>query len=44
MTIFDSSYPALLKNISAPPAVLYIQGADLATFTKCLAIIGSRDA
>lgn len=44
ITILDSSYPALLKNINAPPAVLYIQGADLATFTKCLAIIGSRDA
>ena len=24
--------------------MLYIQGADLATFTKCLAVIGSRDA
>jgi DNA processing protein len=44
ITILDSSYPALLKNINAPPAVLYIQGADLATFTKCLAVIGSRDA
>ena len=44
ITILDPSYPALLKHINAPPAVLYIQGADLATFTKCIAIIGSRDA
>lgn len=44
VTILDPSYPEQLKHINAPPPVLYVQGASLETFTKCLAIIGSRDA
>lgn len=44
ITLVDPSYPTSLKNIHAPSPVLYVQGADLSTFTKCLAVIGSRDA
>lgn len=44
ITILDSEYPQLLAQINAPPPILYIQGADLTTYTKCLAIIGARAA
>lgn len=40
--IFDESYPALLKEISHPPLVLYIKG-DPAILNKLLfAIVGTR--
>lgn len=37
-------YPALLKQIYAPPIVLYYQGAPLNDEEHCLAVIGSRKA
>lgn len=43
-TIQDPRYPTLLKNISAPPSVLYWQGADIAEDQKRMAVIGSRQA
>lgn len=43
-TAFDESYPPLLKEIEHPPVVLYYRGADLHTFKKNIAIIGSRKA
>jgi len=44
VTIIDPSYPDILSHINAPPPVLYVQGADLATFGKCIAMIGARTA
>ncbi len=43
VTILDPNYPELLKNIYAPPPVLYYQGADLSNQPNC-AIVGSRAA
>lgn len=45
LTFEDENYPALLKQISNPPAVLYYKGnlADC-NFDKTLAIVGSRRA
>ena len=43
ITVLDEQYPSLLKEINLPPAVLYVQGADL-TESKALAVIGSRQA
>lgn len=42
-TIFDDTYPELLKNIHLPPAVIYWRGA-LTNSDQTLAIVGSRDA
>lgn len=44
ISIIDPEYPQLLSHIHAPPPILYVQGASLVIFNKCLAIIGSRDA
>lgn len=44
VTTEDEAYPPLLKEIDSPPAVLYYRGADLHTFKKNIAIIGSRKA
>lgn len=44
VTVAEQGYPALLKEIEYPPIVLYYRGADLHTFTKNIAIIGSRKA
>lgn len=44
VTIADNEYPPLLKNIEYPPLVLYYRGAALHTFTKNIAVIGSRKA
>ncbi|MBA2709043.1 MAG: DNA-protecting protein DprA [Tatlockia sp.] len=42
LTWFHPQYPALLKEIHAPPAVLYAKG-ELASFSqKAIAIVGSR--
>ena len=43
ITIADKNYPAELKNIDNPPAILFYKG-DLLNkdFSKCLAIVGSR--
>ena len=38
----DAAYPSLLKEIDSPPAVLYYRGADLHTFDKNIAVVGSR--
>lgn len=43
LTILDQSYPALLAQIYAPPAVLYWRGAEIKA-ENCLAIVGSRKA
>jgi len=45
LTFEDENYPALLKQIANPPAVLYYKGnlADC-NFDKTLAIVGSRRA
>lgn len=40
----DEDYPAILKEISAPPPLLYYQGNINALKIKNLAIIGSREA
>ena len=42
-TVEDETYPALLREIYLPPAVLYFQGL-LAQTGKCLAIVGARKA
>lgn len=43
--IVDPSYPALLRLISDPPPILYVQGreASLAS-TKAVAVVGTREA
>jgi len=43
-TCFDAEYPAYLKNIHAPPIILYRQGKPLGAQTQCLAVVGSRAA
>ncbi len=43
-TIIDPEYPQQLSHIHMPPPILYVQGASLSTFNKCLAVIGSREA
>jgi len=46
LTILDSdshfSFPEILKNIHLPPFVLYSKGANLSSYTKTVAIVGSR--
>ncbi|HEC72936.1 MAG TPA: DNA-protecting protein DprA [Methylophaga aminisulfidivorans] len=43
ITIHDQRYPSLLKEISDPPCLLYVQG-DVALLSKWqLAIVGSRN-
>lgn len=46
LTILDTepnfSFPELLKNIHLPPLVLYVKGEILNSFTKTVAIVGSR--
>lgn len=42
VTRYHKDYPALLKEIHSPPTILYWQGAQPATHTNCIAIIGSR--
>lgn len=42
-TVFDPAYPASLRTIHTPPAILYWRGIDLANL-PCVAIIGSRRA
>lgn len=43
-TCFDDTYPALLKNIYAPPILLYRKGAPLTDCSNSLAVVGSRAA
>ena len=46
LTILDTdpnfNFPQLLKNIHLPPLVLYVKGDILSSFTKTIAIVGSR--
>lgn len=45
LTLEDENYPYMLKNISDPPAVLYVKGdLKLCNLNKTLAIVGSRRA
>lgn len=44
LTIYDDSYPALLKHINQPPSVVYFKGAAPITHAKNVAIVGSRAA
>jgi DNA processing protein len=44
VTLLDAHYPALLRHIYAPPAVLYFQGAALHTFEHNIAFVGARKA
>lgn len=43
MTVLDSDYPFLLKNIHLPPPILYWKGV-LPAGDNHLAVVGSRDA
>lgn len=42
LTLLDSEYPQNLKEIHAPPVVLYCKGASFENFDKNIAIVGSR--
>ena len=45
LTLDDENYPYMLKNISDPPAVLYVKGdLNLCNLEKTLAVVGSRKA
>lgn len=44
VTLFELSYPEILKQITTPPIVLYCKGAPLAAITKRFSIVGSRKA
>lgn len=42
MTVYHNEYPELLKNIYAPPAIIYWQGVIPHVCDKNIAVIGSR--
>lgn len=44
ITVIDEHYPAYLKEIHCPPAVLYFQGEPFKSDERCVAVIGSRRA
>lgn len=44
ITIFDDSYPARLKELHDPPAVIYLRGHSELLEKRMMAIIGSRKA
>lgn len=44
ITVFDKSYPKLLKEIYSPPLVLYVKGAMLKKEEIAIAVVGSRYA
>lgn len=45
ITLQDRAYPQLLREISAPPPLLYVKGdAALLSSQPCLAMVGSRKA
>jgi DNA processing protein len=44
LTINDSGYPSLLKNISDPPTPLYMDGTLDPLETQLVAVVGSRHA
>lgn len=42
LTLLDSAYPQDLKEIYAPPTVLFCKGATFENFDRNIAIVGSR--
>lgn len=44
MTQNDIHYPALLKNIQEPPALLFYRGDTDCLMNKCISVVGSRKA
>ncbi len=42
ITIFDHSYPTLLKEIYDPPLVLYVKGNPALLKTRMLGVVGAR--
>jgi len=42
LDIFDRDYPSLLREISSPPAVLYVRGCTGVLNELCLAVVGTR--
>ncbi len=44
VTVYDSAYPALLKQSYLPPIVLYFMGLPLAAYDRSIAFVGSRSA
>jgi len=44
LSITDSSYPALLKEISVPPSLLFVRGSIEKLCLPQVAIVGSRNA
>ena len=43
VTLYSPSYPALLKNTTMPPLVLYCKGDIDLLKTDCLAVVGTRN-
>ena len=43
ISLADSTYPALLREIAAPPSVLYVHGNPALLDTLQLALVGSRN-
>jgi DNA processing protein len=43
-TVHDAAYPARLKEIHDPPAVLYLRGEILPRDEWCVAVVGTRKA
>lgn len=44
ITLADSDYPRLLLEIGDPPTVLYLKGRRELLGSRCLAVVGSRNA
>lgn len=44
LTVFDLSYPRLLKEIYSPPPVLFVKGDLIKSYEMAVAIVGSRKA
>ncbi len=44
LTLDDSAYPRLLKNISNPPCVLYVKGEIVSDDDWAVAVVGTRRA
>lgn len=42
ISYFDRAYPARLRRIASPPAVLYVRGTLPTDTAPCIAIVGSR--
>ncbi|MCI5813102.1 MAG: DNA-protecting protein DprA [Lactobacillus sp.] len=42
ITIIDSKYPEILRNMYCPPLVLYFMGDIRLLQSKCLAVVGAR--